>query len=477
MKRYQQIAGDITAQVDQGLLAPGKRIPSVRQASRQQQASVATILRAYELLEQQGVIEARPQSGYYVRAHPRPQLREPEVSRPGLQATEITVSELILKVLASLRDVDILPLGSAFPSPELFPYEKLNRFLRDASRHYDPWSSVRDLPPGNPALIREIARRYLETGLHVPAEEIIVTCGATEALNLSLKAVARPGDTIAVESPTFYGLLQAIERAGMRVLEVPTHPREGLDLAALSRLLKKHRVSACMFSPTFQNPIGSLMPDAARQELVALLARHEIPMIEDDVYRELYFGARPPRPAKAFDTQGLVLHCGSFSKCLAPGYRVGWVAAGRFARKVAQLKFSNTLATPSLPQAAIARYLSESNFERHLRRLRSRLAAQEEALAEAVRHYFPAATRMTRPAGGYVLWVELPGEIDTVALHAAALQHNISIAPGPMFSATGAYQNCLRLNFGHPWSAGMEQGMAALGQLIAGGRTQSAPRS
>jgi DNA-binding transcriptional MocR family regulator len=331
----------------------------------------------------------------------------------------------------------------------------------------DPWSAVDDLTPGNAGLRRQIALRYLADGMQVHTDEIIITNGALDALNLCLLAVARPGDSVIIESPAFYGALQALERIGLQAIEVPTHPREGIDLGALATAIERHRPKACWLMTNFQNPLGSLMPDQKKRELVELLTRHDVPLIEDDVYGELYFGARRPLPAKAFDANGLVMHCSSFSKCLAPGYRVGWAAPGRYARAVARHKLTTSLSASAPAQAALAEYLSKGGYDKHLRQLRHALSVQQGAMMQAVVRYFPSGTRATRPHGGYFLWIEMPGQVDALEIHREASALGISIAPGPMFSAQHGFANCLRLNYGHPWDDRAEAALATLGRLVA----------
>jgi DNA-binding transcriptional MocR family regulator len=462
---YRQIAEELAALIDKGVLRPGERIPSVRRASQQHGVNPGTVMHAYEQLEARGLIEARPQSGFYVRAKHLGFAPEPVASSPRLRVTDVDVSDLIFQVLDEIKHPETVPLGSAFPSPELFPLEKLNRTAASVARRLSRWASVADLPPGNAELRRQIALRYLESGCAISPEEIVVTCGAMEAINLCLQAVARPGDTIAIESPTFYSTLQALERMELRAIEIATHPREGIALDSLEAALRAHPIKACIFITTFQNPIGSLMPDANKRALVRLLATHDVPLIEDDVYAELYFGETRPRPAKAFDRKGLVLHCGSFAKCLAPGYRIGWTAPGRYRVPVERLKFMTTLSTASLPQVAIADYLKHGGLERHLRRLRQTLGAQCRDMMRAVNQYFPSGCRMTRPEGGYMLWVELPKSVDALRLHQLALMEGISIAPGPIFSGQRKYRNYVRLNFGYPWSPRVESAVRTVGYL------------
>ncbi|HEY9100661.1 PLP-dependent aminotransferase family protein [Chitinimonas sp.] len=465
MKRYEAIAELIAADIRSGQLPPGTRLPSIRKVMAQHRVSPATAFQAYYRLEERGLVRARERSGYYVAGLGAASQPEPaHVAQPMLSST-VDVSELVFSVLGAVKDRDILPLGSAFPSPRLFPLPRLARSLTATARFIDPQDTVASLPPGNPALRQQIALRYLGQGLSVPSEQIIITNGALEALNLCLAAVAKPGDLVAIESPGFYAASQALERLGMRALEIPVHPKEGLDLETLAAALETHPVKACWFMTSFQNPMGVSMPEARKRELVALLARHEIPLIEDDVYGELYFGQHPPLPAKAFDKQGLVMHCSSFSKTLAPGYRIGWVAPGRYAREIERLKLMTTLSASVPAQVAIADYLHKGGYDKHLRKLRHALEGQLLQLGEALVQHFPADIRVSRPSGGYFLWVEFPAGFDTLRLHALAAEAGIGIAPGPIFSASHQYRHCLRLNYGSPWSPAFAEGMAKLGQL------------
>jgi DNA-binding transcriptional MocR family regulator len=278
--------------------------------------------------------------------------------------------------------------------------------------------------------------------------------------------VARPGDTIAIESPTFYGCLQAAERLGLNVVEIPTDPQRGLDLDALSKAISKHSVRACWCMTTLHHPTGATMHPDRKRELVRILSTHGIPLIEDDVYAELQFAAVPAVPSKAFDKSGLVLHCGSFSKCLAPGYRIGWVAAGRFADDLARRKIESSLGT-SLPiQLGIARMLQIGGYESHLVRFRRFLANQQALALESMRRHFPAGYRVAAPMGGYFLWIECAPAIDSLVIHRQAVDSGVTIAPGPMFSARRQYRNYIRLNYGHPWTPEMDQAVRRLGQLL-----------
>ncbi|MGF6479538.1 PLP-dependent aminotransferase family protein [Paraburkholderia sp. JPY419] len=470
MKLYERFADDIENLVRQGVFRRGDKVPSVRQASQQHSISVTTVIRAYLLLESRGVLESRPQSGYFVRSHPGGSDRnalELKTTKPIAISTSVDVSRLVLSTLRSIGRDDAVPLGSPYPDPGLFPSDKINRYAYAAGRDKGLWGVTDALPPGNPNLIRQIARRYIENGIAVDPNEIVITIGATEAINLCLQAVAKAGDVIAVESPTFYAMLHAIERLGMRAIEVPTHPEYGIDVGALATIVNTQTIAACMVMPNFQNPLGFRMPDERKRELVDLLTKVNIPVIENAVCNELYFGSSYPTTLKEYDKKGLVLHCSSFSKSVTAAYRIGWAMPGRYRDQVEKLKFLNTLTTPSIPQRAIARFLEKDGYEHHLRRVRKSYEQQAKLMKVMVTRFFPDGTRISNPAGGYVLWVELPTEVDSMKLYRFALDEGITIGPGYMFSVSDSYRNFIRLNYSYPWSSEIEQAVMTVGRLVA----------
>jgi DNA-binding transcriptional MocR family regulator len=474
MKRYEVLADALAREIRSGNLPVGSRLPSLRQITAQHGVSQSTVFRAYYLLEEWGLIRARERSGYFVAPGAGvslPQTPQP-AQAPGqraaalAQSAKVDISDLVFSVLEAAKHPGFVPLGSAFPSPRLFPLQRLAKSLGQASRLVNAWSTVVDLPPGNEQLRRQIALRYLAIGIAQPIEEIVVTNGALEALNLCLMAVTRPGDVVAVESPGFYAALQAIERLDLRAVEIPADPVTGLDLDALAEALQTQPIRACWFMTNFQNPTGVTLTVEKKKALVELLAEHEIPLIEDDVYGELHFDSDYPLPARAFDKKGLVMHCSSFSKTLAPGYRIGWVAAGRHADKVQRLKLMTTLSASIPDQAGIADYLQHGGYDKHLRKLRGALRSQLADMNAALTRWLPPNVRWSQPSGGYFLWLELPATIDAMQLHRLAVERGISVAPGPIFSARHGFRHCIRLNFGHPWSKEIEEAVRTLGSLI-----------
>ncbi|CAN5535895.1 PLP-dependent aminotransferase family protein [soil metagenome] len=467
---YERVVARIGDLIHHGTLRPGAKLPSVRKLSQQLDVSVSTVLQAYRILEDRGKIVARPQSGYYVRSEawrPPPEPRGPRAR--DCASCEVSMGERVRRVYSAMADPEVVRLGAAVAGWEILPTRQLNRLMSAIARRAPAQSSNYDLPPGCAALRVQIARRAMESGCALSPEDIITTVGSSEALALCLRAVARPGDTIAIESPTFYGILQVIELLGMRALEIPTHPRHGVDLDALERSIDHDDVHACLFITNFNNPLGTCMPAESKRRLVQMLAEREVPLIEDDVYGELPFDDTHGRPTtcKSFDADGNVMLVSSFSKTLAPGIRVGWCAPGRWRDEVLRAKLFTTLATPTIPQLAIAELLANGGFEHHLRRMRKIFRDQVARMSQAIASHFPAETRLTRPAGGFVLWVELPEQIDGMQLHDRAIEQRISIAPGEMFSPTPhRFDHFIRLNCGQVWGEKTERAIATLGKLI-----------
>ena len=465
MKRYEVVADELRALIRGGTLQAGDQLPSIRELCHSRMVSPATVLRAYEVLESESLIEARARSGYYVSIAPSP-TPAARISTPRASSTRVAVSDLVFETLEATRHREVVPLGSAFPSPTLFPWPQLARYLGSSARRLDPWSTVENLPPGSVELRRQIAQRYLRLGMSIDIDQIVVTAGALEALNLAMQAVTRAGDYIAVESPTFYGCLQAAERLGLNVVEIATHPREGVDLAALERAMDKYPIRACWFMTTLQHPTGAIMPQESKRALVRLVTSRQIALIEDDAYAELQFAKDPAAPAKAYDKKGFVLHCGSFSKCLAPGYRLGWIAAGRYTRAVARGKIETSLATSLPVQQGIAKMLRRGGYDAHLVRLRRQLASQQASALASLRRHFPPGYRVAVPNGGYFLWIECAKTVDSLEAHRLALTAGISIAPGPIFSARGQYRHFMRINAGHPWTHDFDGAVRRLGEIL-----------
>jgi len=463
--RYEELASFITSLVHNGTLPPGARVPSLRHISKQRAVSLTTALQAYRLLEDRGILEARPQSGFYVASRDPVSLQLPTASKPPAQATTVAVSAIVLQLLEYAADPRLVPLGCAIPSAEILAAARLDRFLVRAARVQGNDYNIYTVPKGDLRLRQEIARRAMRWGQALSPEDIAITCGCTEALTLALKAVTQPGDTIAIESPTYFGILQIIEALDLRALELPTDATTGIELAALQDALKRHAITACVLSSSFNNPLGCTMPDEKKLAVLDLLAQHGVPLIEDDIYGDIYFGTERPKPFMALEPRGNILYCSSFSKTLAPGYRIGWMAPGRHMQRVLERKFAFTLCGPALPQLALADFLASGGYDHHLRRIRRAFAGNIDQMLRTVERVFPPGTRVSRPAGGFVLWLELPRPLKSRELFAAALAQGICFAPGDVFSASNRYTGCLRLSGGHRWQPRIENGLKALGEI------------
>jgi DNA-binding transcriptional MocR family regulator len=466
MPLYEEIAAKVGGLIEQGTYRPGERIPSIRELSRQMQVSVNTIMEAYAQLENLGMVEARPQSGYYVRSR----VLEPGADIPERKTEEepvpccVSIEEVPMRVMRSLTDPSMVPLGGGIPNPDLLPVDKLNRMLATEARRFRIQSVSYTGPRGIQRLRTQISKRSLNYGCTPAPEEIVVTSGCVEAVTLALQATCRPGDTVAIASPVYYTFLHSIQWMGLKVLEIPSTPQEGMSIDVLGYAIRHNPVHACLIISNFNNPLGSVMPDEKKRELVALLARHDIPLIEDDVYGDLAFGPARPTAVKAYDEKGLVLYCSSFSKTLAPGYRVGWIVPGRYQRKIQQLKALFNISTASPTQLAIAEFLTNGGYDHHLRTIRRIYSRQVAQVRDAIGRYFPLGTRVTRPEGGFVLWVEMPDGVDAFRLYEGALKAGISIAPGTLFSTGDRFRNCIRLNAAF-WSERIEQALETLGGM------------
>ncbi len=464
---YDELADDLVDQVKSGVLRPGDRVPSVRRMSRERGVSISTVLQAYRRLEARRVLRTRPRSGFYVAVPSGVSEERPNRTRPPAVPTEVTTGDVIADVLDAAADPSLIPLGAALPDAALLPAARLGRLMASVTRRDSARAATFMAPAGHEALRREIARRERTAECRIAADDVLVTCGGSEALTLALRATTKPGDTVAVESPTFFGVLQAIEGLGRRALEIPTDPRRGLCVDALRRALREHPVHACIVTPNFQNPLGSLMPDETKRELLELALGRRIPLIEDDTFGELYFDGPRPRSLLAGESDGWVIRCSSFSKTLAPGYRLGWIVPGeRFRRQVTRLKNSTTIAVAAPPQLAVAEYLHQDGFDHHLRRLRVAFRDTVERLVFEVLERFPAGTRVTRPLGGFIVWVELPAGVDGDRIHREARRMGVGVSPGSIYSATGMYRNCLRLSGGSRWNDRIAAGLDVLAGLV-----------
>lgn len=461
---YLRIADRLENMIQAGTLRAGDRIPSVRQFGQQQGVSVPTVMQAYTLLESRRLIEARPKSGFYVTARLARSLVEPALPRHKPTRASLEGLSSVFNTVRDMNDPTLVPLGSAIPSDDLVPLEKLARASAAIVRR-NPAATFRyDPAPGSPALRKELSRRSIDWGCAFEPDDFIVTIGASEALHLALMAVTKPGDTVLVESPSYYGTLSLLAKLKLKVVPVPACIC-GLELNAVREAIQKYPVAAMLVIPNFSNPAGGFMSESNRRTLLEIADEHDIPIVEDDIYGDLpHQGPRPPC-LKALDRNDRVLLCGSYSKTLAPGLRVGYLVGGQHQRKLMELKNSLNLGGPPLSALTVAEFLRSGGYDRHLRKLREAYRLQTCRTREKVAEVFPEGTRVSNPAGGLVLWLELPEHVDVLEVFREARMAGINFAPGTLFSPQGLFRNCLRLSCGNPWSPRIEQGIATLGAI------------
>jgi DNA-binding transcriptional MocR family regulator len=476
---YRQVIDLISENIVSGTLRPGDRLPSLRRMSQSAGVSIPTVRQAYVELERQRRVESRPQSGFYVRHVARNDIVHPAPSSRGKPVC-LNCRPLMVRVYDGINHPDLVPLGIANPCMARPAAKTLHRAMKRVMARAEERSLGYATTLGEPSLRRQIAYHYLDSaGVKVEPEQIAITNGGQEALLLALQAVASPGDVIAVETPTYHGLLELIDSLGMLAVEIETCPEEGVVLGELRRTLEQHPVKACMFSTTLSNPLGVTMPERDRRKLVELLEEFDAVLIEDDVYGDLRFDGVRPVPAQFLSSNARIITCGSFSKTAAPGYRIGWVVTDHFMEDITRLKRAFSCSSGLLQQMTLADFLASGNYMRHLKTLRPVLKRNAERMSAMVAEHFPPDTRTSKPVGGSVLWLELPGAIDAEQLFDDAIEAGISIAPGQIFSPSDRYSNFVRLSYGHPWSERTEYAIRWLGkrvtELVAAGEGNALP--
>ncbi len=459
---YNRVADQLQSLIHEGVYREGERLPGVRVLSRQFGVSISTVLQAHQTLESRGYLEARERSGYFVRLPPN-DTPVPTMARPKAQPLPVSARDMALD-LCSVERKSLVPFGAAVPHPDYLPLRQIQQASIWAARQ--GLETLDYAFPSKLVFRRQLAQRMTSLGVVAAPDDIIATNGAQEAIILALRALTRPGDIVAIESPSFPGILQSLEIVGLRAIEIPVHPTDGISLEALQVALEQWPIKACVVVPNHSNPMGVRLTDYRKQQLVNLLADANVPLIEDDIYGDLAYDGERPRPAKAFDTTGNVIYCSSFSKTISPGLRLGWVIPGRHFADISQQKYFSNLATASLPQLAVTRFLEQGGYDRYLRAARQRYRDATERMRAAVARAFPEGTAISRPMGGFVLWVELPRRVSGTEVFAQARAAGINVAPGKMFSTTDKYQHCLRLNCANPWSDRIEGAIQRLGEIV-----------
>jgi DNA-binding transcriptional MocR family regulator len=463
MNLYESLAQEIINRIDQGYFQSGDKLPSIRQMSQEHNVSISTVQEAYRLLEERRYAEARPKSGYYVlRAQQAPDL--PEISRPNQKPLEVSQWELVVQLLYSHEKDGNLALGKGTPDVGANTLRPLSKIMANISRRRDITALTYDSLQGAEELRRQIARLMVDSGCRLHPDDIVITTGCQEALACSMRSIAKAGDIVAIDSPSFYGSMQTIQAMGLKALEIPTHPETGISLDALELALEQWPIKVLQLTPVCNNPLGYTMPDANKARLMELANHHDLSIIEDDIYGDLAYSYPRPRTIKSFDTEDRVLLCSSFSKTISPAFRIGWCAPGRFLQQMKHMKYVSTACGSVLQPRVIAEFIAQGYYERHVRKMRIQYLRGRNCMIEWVKRYFPEGTKMSYPQGGFLLWVELPKGIDCVALNNHLSEKKISIAPGILFTATKKYRNCLRLNYANEANEEIRAAIQTIGE-------------
>ena len=462
---YNRVAEKIIKQIKDDVYKPGDKLLSVRLMSRQQSVSVSTILTAYGILEDRGFVEVRPKSGYYVRRSPAKRHEPPLISQKTLAPHNVTKAQRIMEVMDDASSSNFINFASAIPGNDFPVIHQLKKAFSSVVRSQTFLGIGYDNPKGCEPLRRQLAKRSMDAGLLVSPNEIVTTAGCQSALELSLRALTKPGAIVAVETPCYYGLLQLIEACGLRAIEIPSDAVTGMSIEALELALEQWPIKVIISLPCYNNPMGSLMPDEHKRQMVELIHHYNIPLIEDDIYGELGYGDKRPKSIKSFDDKGQVILCSSVSKTLDPGLRVGWVIPGIYQEKIEYQKFVSSVNVSRLPQLAVAELLSHGSYDRHLRLAREAYRQRRDQLLDLIDEHFPKGTRMSKPQGGFVAWIQLPKQVSVPKLYAEARNKGISISPGDIFSSSNKYQSSIRLTYSNSWTAERIAAIKILGEL------------
>lgn len=463
---YSRLADQIQEQVRNGVYRPDEKLPSVRALARSQNVSISTALSAYGVLEDHGVIYVKPKSGYFVKQLSNRDVKAPRIRQDATLPAEVSSMQRVMEIMRDSSDPTFISFGAAVPSSDFPVISQLKKIFSQKVRSEVFMGIGYDSPKGNEPLRRQLARRSVDAGVHVSPEEIVITPGCQGGIALCLRTLTKPGDIIAVESPSYYGLLQLILALGLKAIEIPSDAETGMSLDALRMALEQWPIKVILTIPSFNNPVGALMPEETKKRLVQLINHHDIPLIEDDIYGDLCYDEIRPRAVKSYDTEGRVLLCSSVSKTLEPQLGIGWVMPGKYQEQIEYERFLTSITSFRLPQLAVAELLAHGGYERHLRQAREVYRQRRDRLIDLVGEHFPEGTRMSRPQGGFVAWIEMPYWVNSTKLYIAAREGGVLIAPGEIFSSNPKkYLHSIRISYAKAWTDEREIAIKELGRL------------
>jgi DNA-binding transcriptional MocR family regulator len=456
MRRYEQVVSYIRRRIEAGTLKPQERLPSVRALSEATGFSMVTVHHGYALLESEGVIEARPRAGFFVAAR-SPELRsffDPPSSGRAPSAAPVSIDSLNFKVMAAWHNKDLEAFGAVYPSDDIFPRRRIYQTLRQVLLRDPDRAPETDAPEGDPLLREIIAKRMAQRGIIVRPGDVLVTGGGLQGLDICVGALTRPGDTVLVETPTFFPLLDALRRRHLMALEIYSHPRNGIDPDQFAYLLEKNEVAACLLMPVNHYPTGVTYAEDTMRRIVGIASQRKVPIIENDMFGNLSYASEFTPSLKAYDTEGYVVQFSSLPGLAPSGYGISWIVGERFHSALLEQKFfTNLFGGDGLLQRAAAEFISKGYYERPLRNIRQTLEGRMRRGLRLISEMLPKDCAISNPSGGFVCWIRGPQSFDAVNASRRALLADISLAPGPMFSPAASFRNFLALNFSFDWTA------------------------
>ena len=463
--KFRQVMDVIVNMVQNEVLKPGDKVPSLRKMSEDQSVSISTVMQAYMELESVGMLEAKPQSGFYVSKGTYKQTEHITKTKPSRKPVQVTKSQHITKILLDMVNPEIIPLGCGIPSIDLLPEKDLLSIMKKVLNMHSRSNIEYGDTQGSKFFRQQIAYYMNMNGNSVHSDNIIVTNGASEGMSLALRALTSPGDLILMESPSYFGFMHLLETSKVFAMELPTCPEWGIEVDDLHQAVKKYGVKAVLLQPNYGNPLGHTYPEEIKKEIVEICSKYNVPIIEDDINGDFAHNGKRGSNLKKYDTDGNVIHISSFSKTISSGLRIGWVEAGKYFDQILRQKIASSLATSEINQLTIAHYLASGKYPRHMRKMNNAIKGQIESFKMKILKYFPEGTKVSEPEGGFVLWVELPEGTDTGVVFERAVEEKISFTPGGIFTTQERYNNCMRINCGYPVDERIERGIARLGEL------------
>ena len=477
---YKQIHRQVAEMVRDGLLEAGQKIPSVRELARSLGVSVKTVYNAYETLAAENIIETRGGSGTYVTAQPgvvtgtNLRTREEmggEISElPPMRWEPYALrTDFFAMPVSRRRTESLISLSQASPDPALFPFDRIKQVATTMLWYPKEFFFDRGNPQGYQPLVEYLEKEMALTGIPMAegANDIVLTGGFQRALSLVLDRILKPGQKVAIESPSYASILNLLIAKEIDYIPIPMD-KEGMDTEFLAAVLSRGEVKAVITVPTFHNPTGFTMSQARREHLLRLAARHRIPIIEDDWGRLIRYEGEAPAPLKASDQGGYVIHIGTFSKSFLPGLRIGWITVpSALTIPLLGSKLGSDKGDSFFTQALLHEFILKGHFAKHLRKSLTEYKKRRNVMCRSLKQGLPAGCRFSVPEGGLSVWVQLPARIKSIPLLSLAREAGVEFAPAAFFMPAREDAAALRLSFSRNSAEDIETGVKALCSVIS----------